>query len=108
MVPSHPTENRRVDGGLSSSGGGLGGPSGSNNSGRTINGVPINRPRPRLRTIPDAAPDTDGGAQQSEPLDLNLLALENDRPRRTLINTAMAGTVTPQMGITGWSGVFIL
>ena len=67
--------------------------------------MPVNPARPPLPSIPDLAPDSDGGATPPAPVDLSLLAGPENLPtRRPLINASVS---VPQTGVTGYAGVFI-
>jgi hypothetical protein len=58
------------------------GPKSNNNGGTNPNGVPVNQTRPKLPSIPDHVPDTDGGVTTPAPVDLSLIAGPTDLPKR--------------------------
>jgi hypothetical protein len=61
--------------------------------------------RPKLPSIPDHVPDTNGGAITPTPLDLSLIAGPQDLPQRRPLHSASLSV--PQTGVTGYAGVFI-
>jgi hypothetical protein len=91
-----------TSGGGDNIGGGQGG-------GQTYNGMSITpKPKSKLRPIP-TIPDTSGGAGEvPEPVDLSLLAGQEQPPeRRPLNNSGIGGSLVTQTGITGYAGIFI-